>query len=160
MGQPHKHAEIIKGNADGKTIQERRVIGEWYDMEEDDWVFEDNFEYRIKPEPPKYPETSLTADDMAEIARNTPGIWRDSYIAIANAAIARAIEDGDVVPEAMLDKVAEVVVEAWAQDVTDRYPGPDGYSLSESEKKSIKKTLITRLTPVVQLFIRKAKGGA
>lgn len=146
MGQPHKHAEFIKAYADGATIQFRISPSDnWEDAQADDDTapaFSKNYEYRIKPEPPKYPETSLTADDMAEISRNTPGIWRESYIAIANAAIARAIEDGQVVlvpnyvdalkfssepmvPAAMLEKVANAVRAAFVAQVA-RYS--TGYS--------------------------------
>lgn len=96
--KPHKHAEIIKAWADGRQVQFRFSDGdEWCNRPADTELgFIDHFQYRIKPEP-EFPVTNLTPDDMAEIARSTFGTWRASYIAIANAAIARAIKDGQVV---------------------------------------------------------------
>lgn len=54
MGKPHKHAEVIKAWADGKTVQ---VLfeGTWVDCNSPDgndhYPFHRSREYRIKPEP-------------------------------------------------------------------------------------------------------------
>lgn len=112
MGKPHKHAELIRAWADGAEIEYYVVSSsKWHRCVENKPAWDTMMEYRIKPEPPKYPQTSFTSEDIAEIARNTPGVWRDSYIAIANAAIARAIEDGDVVPAADIAAIIKRIVE-------------------------------------------------
>lgn len=106
MKKPHKHAEFIKAKADGETIQEmspRRAFVEWSDMPADDWDFAESRLCRIKPEPPKYPQTRMTDTEVLEL-------WRKGLVesapfcdhvanglrTFANAAIARAIEDGQV----------------------------------------------------------------
>ena len=51
MKTPHKHAAIIKAWADGALIQERfKGDGKWHSFD-DIWMDDDEWEYRIKPEP-------------------------------------------------------------------------------------------------------------
>jgi hypothetical protein len=129
--KPHKHAEIIKAWADGAEIQ--YYEHGWLDCT-DCPIWQVDVEYRIKPEPPKYPQTNLTDAEMQAAASPLTGLtygarWMEEARLLANAAIARAIEDGQVfltsnyvdqlqfgnktpvnmVPAVMLDKVAEAV---------------------------------------------------
>lgn len=70
------------------------------------------------PAPAKvYPETRMNADYIAKVIRE-PGLSDGGFhlpmtvaMALANAAISRACEDGDVVPREMVEKVAEDVAE-------------------------------------------------
>lgn len=51
--KPHKHAELIKAWADGATIQSRYKFGygDWTAWTDNEYpVWEDEWEYRIKPE--------------------------------------------------------------------------------------------------------------
>lgn len=126
MGQPHKHADIIKAWADGAEIQMRCPDFEnWQDMDTPTW--HEVLEYRIKPEPPKYPQTKMTDGQLKRAFHAANGETQKGWRGIANAAIARAIEDGQVftadsvkqaleagagcemVPIAMLEKVAMAV---------------------------------------------------
>ena len=50
MNKPHKHAELIKAWADGAKIEFKREDG-WYECKYPIWYEE--YEYRIKPKPPK-----------------------------------------------------------------------------------------------------------
>ena len=45
----HKHAELIHAWADGAQIQCKQIEGSWLDIALPRW--NDNIEYRIKPEP-------------------------------------------------------------------------------------------------------------
>lgn len=123
MGQPHKHAELIKLWAEGAEIEIKYLPnGIWHTPDVISWL--DGAEYRIKPEPPKYPQTKMNGEELFDAFYDVlghkctlslvaaPGVHLvvdDGFIGIANAAIARAIEDGDVVPADMLEKVAVAV---------------------------------------------------
>ena len=101
MNKPHKHAEFIKAKADGATIQFQYKGSDsdsiWHDMVEDDWQFQDNLQFRIKPPAPKWPETTMTGKELHEIYMGDSGIPRESIVVVANAAIAHALETGQVV---------------------------------------------------------------
>lgn len=96
MNKPHIHAEAIKAWADGAVIQfQNSPDGNWFDVEgEPTW--HKSLGYRIKPEP-KYPETRMTGEELRELYMRDQGIPQQSHIVVANAAIRRAIQDGDVV---------------------------------------------------------------
>lgn len=50
--KPHKHAELIKAWADGAEIQISVSKGElWEDAQPNFLVWNDEYQYRIKPEP-------------------------------------------------------------------------------------------------------------
>ena len=52
--KPHKHAELIKAWADGATIQMKsKVDGGWWDVPFNNPDWDENYEYRIKPEEKK-----------------------------------------------------------------------------------------------------------
>lgn len=106
MSKPHKHAEFICAKANGAEIQER-IAGSsnWLNMLSGDWEFSPNCEYRIKPEP-KYPKTRMTGNELLELLREKSSVFGgfigiENYpalaVELANAAIRRAIEDGDVI---------------------------------------------------------------
>lgn len=50
MREPHKHAEIIKAWADGKTIQCSMFGSEWKDIANPSWNLTEETRYRVKPE--------------------------------------------------------------------------------------------------------------
>jgi len=90
--KPHKHAELIKRWADGKQIQFKNSTGNWRDvLGQPNW---DNDELRIKPEP-EYPKTKMNDDELITAWENGPSSLK--LTAVANAAIARAIEDKQVI---------------------------------------------------------------
>lgn len=103
MNQKHKFSDLIKALADGATIEARtpnrpvwETLGAVGELSTPAWM--EGCEYRIKPEP-KYPETRFTGKQLDEIYMRTDpeGDLNMDFIAVANAAIRRAIQDGDVV---------------------------------------------------------------
>lgn len=97
MGKPHIHAEVIKAWADGKEIQYSHVHTRgWVDLKDLCPQWFEEIKYRIKPEP-KYPETRMDGADLHEIYMKDQGPPWESMLVVANAAIRRAIEDGDVI---------------------------------------------------------------
>lgn len=114
MNKPHVHAELIKQWADGAEIQYfHSSMAQWLNFNSDEviqWL--PHMEYRIKPEPPKYPLSKMTGADLYEAWFSVDVIGSSSgenMAAIANAAIARAIQDGDVVPASWMEKAAKEV---------------------------------------------------
>lgn len=70
--QSKKLLPIIQAYAEGKTIQSRCIKGDtslWYDDE--DPSFDDDFEYRIKPEP-KYRPFKDAKECWAEMQKHQP----------------------------------------------------------------------------------------
>ena len=66
---------IIQAHAEGKTIQSRCIKGDtslWYDDE--DPSFDDDFEYRIKPEP-KYRPFKDAEECWKEMQKHQPFGW-------------------------------------------------------------------------------------
>lgn len=66
---------IIKAFSEGKTIQSRCIKGDtslWYD--DGDLSFDDDFEYRIKPEP-KYRPFANAEECWAEMQKHQPFGW-------------------------------------------------------------------------------------
>ena len=51
MKKPHKHAELIKAWADGAEIEEKYYDGIWRPFNDGQWMDNNPWEYRIKPEP-------------------------------------------------------------------------------------------------------------
>ena len=84
--KPHKHAELIKAWADGATIQSRYKFGygDWTAWADNEYpVWEDEWEYRIKPEPKKDP-LKIIADLI-----HYPQCWDDfTYPTLEDAVIA------------------------------------------------------------------------
>ena len=105
MGKPHKWADVIKAAADGETVQYRESTGsEWREHSGSDAFamlsWSGAGEYRIKPEP-AFPETRMTdAELVSKYFNGGPVSNTEEYLAwrrIANTAIRRAIQDGDVI---------------------------------------------------------------
>lgn len=148
MGEKHKHAEVIHAYADGAAIQMLTANGAWITPAFPD--FDPEREYRIKPEPPKYPQTKMTDGQLKRAFHAANGETQKGWRGIANAAIARAIEDGDVVPEAMLEKVASFALEGGRESVIYR---------DEKKPNGIPYESVI-LGVNLQEIIEKAKGGA
>lgn len=73
--QSKKLLPIIQAYAEGKTIQSRCIKGDtslWYDDE--DPSFDDDFEYRIKPEP-KYRPLKDAKECWQEMSKHQPFGW-------------------------------------------------------------------------------------
>lgn len=91
---PLKHAKFIIAWAQGDQLEFRNgANAAWYPVLEDHH-WRDETEYRIKP---SAPETRMTDFELEKIWESVPGSYKYTYRAIANAAIARALADGDVV---------------------------------------------------------------
>lgn len=98
MNKPHKHADLIKAWADGAEIQCSSLGKMWHDTPQPSW--ENEFKYRIKPPASKWPETTMPIDQLV-------ALWAASFESndgvklalskVANAAIAHALETGQVV---------------------------------------------------------------
>lgn len=181
MGKPHKHAEFIKAKADGETIQESLdTFDRWQDMLDNDWEFAVNRHYRIKPEPPKYPLTRMTererwdAITAAGISRFNIGTSRaegadrlehspgDVTAAIANAAIARAIEDRQVIP---LDQHVKEMGEAHIEGLNagrgckDMVPAAMLENVASAVYEATQKGWSTGVNPDIYAIIAKVKEG-
>ena len=80
--QSKKLLPIIQAYAEGKTIQSRCIKGDtslWYDDE--DPSFDDDFEYRIKPEP-NYRPFKDAEECWQEMLKHQPfGVVKDKYFA-------------------------------------------------------------------------------
>lgn len=104
---PQKHAECIKAWADGATIEQRdpNVMLLSMPPHPDTWrdftgYWLEEMEYRVKPEPPKYPKTRMTEYELRHAVgmnHNNMTMTTQHLFAAANAAIAHAIRDGQVV---------------------------------------------------------------
>ena len=55
--KPHVHADVIKAWADGATIQYLNHRVEWENVVRNAPFWEENTEYRVKPEPKPEPKT-------------------------------------------------------------------------------------------------------
>ena len=93
--QPHKHAVLIKAWADGAKIEcKDGGSGEWVDCYGPAWT--EYGEYRIKPDP-VYPVTRMSGDELYLMYMHDKNKGSESVVVVVNAAIRRAIEDGDVI---------------------------------------------------------------
>ena len=99
MNKPHPQSEFIKAKADGAVV-ERRLTGietHFYTMADDDFDFPLGYEYRIKPPAPKWPESTMTGEELHEMYMQDRGSNKESMVVIANAVLAHALETGQVV---------------------------------------------------------------
>jgi len=154
--KPHRHAEIIHAYAEGAQVEYLNFSGEWCSANYPD--FDPEVKYRIKPEPPKYPLTRYSETELAVICHDG-GRKKPSLTDVANAAIARCIQDGDVVPSYMLEKIVDRFAEKIANDFADRYPGPNGYSLMPSEWESIAASQKVKIRAMLNSIIDTVKQG-
>jgi hypothetical protein len=107
MGK-HKHYDVIVAAAEGKEIQYRtNDISEWTAVKAQNpfsvLSFTDGIAYRIKPEP-VYPKSQMGYEDLEReywlvANEESLGVIWSSLAArnLADAAIKRAIQDGDVI---------------------------------------------------------------
>lgn len=95
MNKKHKHAEVIKAYADGEAIQ-ICVDGVWMDFQEGHPI-STQCEYRIKPPAPNWPKTTMTLEEMKKGLHGDPMSGLIDFKGLANAAIAHALETGQVV---------------------------------------------------------------
>jgi hypothetical protein len=181
MKTPHKHAEFIKAWADGEKIQFRNSASEpWTDIDGTP-VWNQFAEYRIKPEPPKYPQTKMSDQELSAAWCKTSGPHGTAGVAmrdVANAAIARAIEDGDVVPldehnaafakvlarkideNRVMSLMADRFAEEMGNESAARTPGPGGFPLTASEIASIAYTARMRYRKrLAQIYLDVLKEG-
>ena len=93
MSKAHKHAELIKKWADGAEIE--YYEHGWYSCSSPTW--DKDVPYRIKPEV-QYPCTRMSEKELRTVYNRNCGnsVYRLTSD-IANTAIRRAIEDGDVI---------------------------------------------------------------
>jgi hypothetical protein len=130
--KPHKHAELIKQWADGAIVQ--YLDGDrWKDVNGNDPIWSREIEqYRIKPGPPKYPQTKMTDQELMYFVPRAMDEYLKYLEIVANAAIARCIQDGDVVPAAIHDRAIRALkrsgfvdngAEEWKPPVTNLAEG-------------------------------------
>lgn len=87
---------IIQAYAEGKTIQSRCIKGDtslWYDDE--DPSFDDDFKYRIKPEP-KYRPFANAEECWAEMQKHQPFGWVKDRTANEYVLITTVENDEDI----------------------------------------------------------------
>jgi hypothetical protein len=109
-----KHADTIIEWARGKEIQYRKDAGmEWTDSPDPAWV--DDYEYRVKPAAPEkvYPQSTLNHGELYSAYACGKSvcegvIWSENGCRnVANAAIRRTCDSGQVVTRAEFDRVAD-----------------------------------------------------
>lgn len=92
-----KMLPILVAFAEGKTIQSRCIKGDtslWYDDE--DPSFDDDFEYRVKPEP-KYRPFKDAKECWAEMLKHQPFGWLTSQNGEVNSLIIFIDNEGLVI---------------------------------------------------------------
>jgi len=121
--KPHKHQDKILSWAEGSEIEQRNpyIQLQTSPPKPDYWkpfdgTWRENYEYRIKPEPPKYPQTRMTEVDFQR-CYDSEGGW----VSVANAAIARAIEDGDVFTRAAVSEAVDLAIIQAKRDAVPSY---------------------------------------
>ena len=94
---------IIKAFAEGKAIESRCIKGDtslWYDDE--DPSFDDDFEYRIKPEP-KYRPFKDAEECWQEMLKHKPFGWMKcdtcfyNIVSVSNIDVSMANVSGDII---------------------------------------------------------------
>jgi len=95
----HKNAEAIIAWANGAEIEcKDHPRGNWVPCPGPTWM--EYGEYRVKPAAPKWPETTMTEEQLYKVGINSPDRlmgFQVGYLAVANAALAHALETGQVV---------------------------------------------------------------
>jgi hypothetical protein len=93
MNKPKRHAALIKAWADGAELQHLHGK-DWGDIEIPKW--EDNSEYRIKPEK-EYPKSSLSDTHLENILRVNSGLCESVTMAriVADAAVAQYVRENE-----------------------------------------------------------------
>ena len=103
--KPHEHKDLILKWADGAEIEayaESRKL--WVPATTPTW--QAGVKYRLKPAAPVV-ETNMAGAEMEKIYDSMSGEnWYVRIRALLNAAVARAIADGQVVPKEEYDRLA------------------------------------------------------
>lgn len=90
---PRSHMEQRIAHAQGYEIQVKGSgDGLWHNQEFPSW--NDSYEYRVKPER-EYPVTSLTVKEVMKIFDDAEPDSGHSFIAVANAALKRHIDENE-----------------------------------------------------------------
>lgn len=111
MTEPHKHADFIKAWADGAIIEARTEKDRpWRPVAFPTW--QDHCEYRIRPE---YPETSLDDEELLNTYHPDPLGTVQGLRRVANAAIAREMQDGRLFTESDVEDRAKRYAVRWQQ---------------------------------------------
>jgi hypothetical protein len=104
----HKWHKEICAWAEGKEIQyNSRGMWEDFDSQYDPNWKSETIEWRIKPAEPEreYPQTQMTGDELDVIYMDTPaGDLNEDFIAVANAALRHACDNGQIVTRAEFDR--------------------------------------------------------
>jgi len=94
MNKPHKHHDQIVAWASGAEIECRgNPTRPWVDCTYNP-LWNEGIEYRVKPKP-EYPKTKMNDHELISAWENGPSGLK--LTAVANAVIARAIEDEQVI---------------------------------------------------------------
>lgn len=109
MPTPHKCAEAIKAYADGEEIQEREFVSK--DWRPFDGYFRENWQYRVKPAAPKWPQTTMSIGRIVQ-AYQDGAEKGEALMCAVNAVLAHECSTSALVPA---DKVREISAEAYAQ---------------------------------------------
>lgn len=109
MNKSHKHAEVIKAWADGAQVEYQNNDNVWCDCPEP--LFSESSVYRVKPPAPEkvYVTTQMSGDDMYTIYMDTSGgpDGQQDFIAVANAALRHAVDNGYLFTKVSLDAAFE-----------------------------------------------------
>lgn len=141
----HKHCDCIVAWANGETIQVATIGKEdWTDIEVPTWSL--HFEYRVKPSAPKWPETTMTHDQIYTVwEKQKETLQGGDLEAVANAAIAHACETGQLVlpnPDRDMNiaqAVKYAVINAWNVADDDReYSAMSAVNLESIIKEATK----------------------
>jgi hypothetical protein len=100
----HKHAELIKGWADGAVIEFRdERTDSWRPCPAPSWYATD--QYRIKPER-VYPMTQMTSEEFQKLLVQNRGFCESTTMAriVADASLKHACDSGQVVPREEFDR--------------------------------------------------------
>ena len=148
MTKPHEHKDLILKWADGAEI-------EAYDEGSGKWVpattpvWQAGTKYRVKPAAPLV-ETKMTEKERFDAAVGDPiscvaisiyttlgGDYTPTFTKnLADAAIARAIADGDLFTRGFIEGLAEEAAAA--------VPGPGGFSTTPAERASMTVSILRR----------------
>jgi hypothetical protein len=155
--KPHNHAEVIKAWADGAEIESRvaaKHLGMSWDpvstagldpkwSEDKHPVWSEKREYRIKPDQHKYPQTNMSRQEIKRAFHAADGETEKGWRGIANAAIARAIEDGQVIAT---DDHADAIAAQHMKGFADGREGMVPEAMLENAINAFRNEVIDRIS--------------
>ena len=119
---------ILQAFAEGKQIESRRIKGDtslWYD--DDDFSFDDDLEYRIKPEP-KYRPFKDAEECWNEMQKHQPFGWLKSQ---CNLFLVVHIDDKEI----GYGNVSGVILHSKFDDILRDFTFADGTPFGIKEEK-------------------------